>query len=450
MQRLLHNLLHPRKPVAIALGVGLVLLLGMAAVWQVPPFLSQGNSPAGGSNGGTTPTSHPTTPNDPPAIAPQLVDANNRLAWRLLSQLRHASPASGKNLFVSPTSITTALQMTWEGAQGKTQQAIAQTLALDNLPAETRRQAMADLANFLRHPAPSIQLDLANALWVAPSEGNASSLNPEFVKTVRKIYQAEVAELNFATPEAIATINNWVAQNTSDRIPTIARDLPENTIAFLANAIYFKGLWARPFDPENTQNRDFSLANGNTISHPFLAQNATFSYYENNLFQAISLPYGEPEKPQNFRLYIFLPQPNRSLSDFYQQVTPETWENWLQEFRPLPGSIALPKLQLEYETSLVETLSQMGMEIAFDPVNANFNGMRTPPPNLFLNRVQHKTFLEIDEKGTEAAGATSVGVGTTSVAVDTFDMEVNRPFFLAICDHRSGLILFVGSIVSPR
>jgi serpin B len=436
---------------AIALGVGLAVFLGIAAVGQFPKWLSVGSSenpsPVQTTPMTPSPSPSPEATNDAPEIDPQLVNANNRFGWRLFSQIRTASPQ--ENIFISPTSITTALQMTLEGAKGETKQAIAQTLALQNLPTETRREAMAALAEFLSDPAPEIQLDIANALWVASTNSSTPAVNPSFVETVRNIYQAEVGELNFSTPEAIATINNWVAENTNGKIEQITRELPANTVAFLANAIYFKGLWAYPFDPENTENRDFYLANGETISHPFISQNDTFPYYENDLFQAVSLPYGKPGKPQNLSLYVFLPKSNISLSDFYQQQTPENWQNWMQEFRPLSGSIALPKLQVEYEISLTEILANMGMEIAFDPANANFTEIRDREPKVFLDRIQHKTFLEVNEEGTEAAGATSVRVGTTSVAVDTFDMEVNRPFFLTIRDNRSGTILFMGAIANP-
>ncbi len=436
---------------AIALGIGLAVFLGIAAVGQFPKWLStnssENSSPVQTTPMTPSPSPSPEATNEAPAIDPQLVDANHRFGWQLLSQIRTTSPQ--ENIFISPTSITTALQMTLEGAKGQTKQAIAQTLAVQNLPTETRREAMAALAEFLSDPSPEIQLDMANALWVASTNSSTPAVNPSFVKIVRNIYQAEVDELNFATPQAIATINNWVAENTNGKIEQITSELPANTVAFLANAIYFKGLWAYPFDPENTQNRDFYLSNGETISHPFISQNESFPYYENDLFQAISLPYGKPGKPQNLSLYVFLPKSNISLSDFYQQITPENWQNWMQKFRLLSGSIALPKLQVEYEISLTEILANMGMEVAFDPANANFTAIRDREPQVFLDRIQHKTFLEVNEEGTEAAGATSVRVGTTSVAVDTFDMEVNRPFFLAIRDNRSGTILFMGAIANP-
>ncbi|WP_434222969.1 serpin family protein [Limnospira platensis CENA597] len=216
---------------------------------------------------------------------------------------------------------------------------------------------------------------------------------------------------------------------------------------YLINAIYFKGMWSEPFDKELTQEQPFTLIDGSTKLHPLMFQFGNYLYLENSDFQGISLPYGDDAR---FSLYVFLPRENVSLDRFYTQLNATQWEEWIKQMRSRPGSIQLPRFKLEYEVGLNDSLKSMGMDIAFDPNQADFSNL-TSDNNVRISEVKHKTFVEVNEEGTEAAAVTSVTVVTESTPSipEPFSMVVNRPFFLAIRDNQTRTILFMGSIVNP-
>ena len=170
-----------------------------------------------------------------------------------------------------------------------------------------------------------------------------------------------------------------------------------------------------------------------------------FHYLENELFQAVRLPYGKNERVS---MYVFLPAAGSGLDQLYEHLTAENWQNWLSSFRMMEGEGGLPRFTYEYETSLSDVLKALGMEIAFDGDRADFSGMHPIPPNLYISEVKHKTFVEVNEKGTEAAAVTSVEVGVTAMP-ETFTMIVDRPFFFSIVDDMTGTILFMGSVLEP-
>jgi serpin B len=177
-----------------------------------------------------------------------------------------------------------------------------------------------------------------------------------------------------------------------------------------------------------------------------MSQSGRYNYYQDSNFQAVSLPYGQGR----VSMYIFLPSKSSSLKKFYENLNAENWEGWMSQFSSMKGDIVLPRFKVEYEVVLNEALKALGMEVAFDKQRANFGGMCaiSSGANVFIDQVRHKTFVEVNEEGTEAAAATSVGIGITSVQ-PTFSMVIDRPFFLAIRDNQTGAVLFMGSIVEP-
>ncbi|WP_322111844.1 serpin family protein [Aerosakkonema funiforme] len=370
----------------------------------------------------------------------KLVAANTNFGFKLFGQIFRQN--SRENIFVSPTSVAIALSMTYNGASGTTQQAMAQTLQLQGMSLNEINQSQLALINILQNPDPKVKLSIANSLWAKKDV----IFKPDFLQKSKEFYKAQVTNLDFANPNSPSIINGWVNQNTNGKIPKIIDRINPDDILFLINAIYFKGSWTKEFPKNATQQRPFTLLNGTRKQHPLMSQTGRFGYYENQSFQAISLPYGT----RRLSMYVFLPKQNINLQSFYNNLTAENWEQWMNQFVSRQGTIVLPRFKLEYEVTLNQALQALGMGMAFQD-RANFSGMTAVPAK--INQVKHKTFVEVNEEGTEAAAVTSVGVTATSVQIpqqEPFRMVVDRPFFCAIRDNQTGTILFMGSIVEPK
>jgi serpin B len=371
----------------------------------------------------------------------QLAAANTRFGIKLFNQI--VQQDQSKNVFISPSSIAIALAMTYNGASGDTQKAMAQTLELNGLSLDDTNNAYAALRNALTNADPKVQLSIANSLWLR----QGATLNDAFLQRNQLYYRAQVQELNFSDPNAAATINQWVSQNTNGKIPKIVDQIPSEMMLYLINAIYFKGTWTREFDKSKTSDQPFHLTDGSTIPVPLMAQSGSFSYQHNDNFQAVSLPYGDGR----LNMLVFLPAAGSSLQSFEQSLTEDQWATWMSRFHKAEGTLKLPRFKMDYELSLNAPLRALGMNAAFDPQTADFSAMHSGGERFYISEVKHKTFLEVNEEGTEAAAATSVGMGTTSIqpSETKFNMVVDRPFFIAIRDNTTGSILFMGAIVQP-
>ncbi|MEN9239768.1 MAG: serpin family protein [Thermostichales cyanobacterium SZTDM-1c_bins_54] len=340
------------------------------------------------------------------------------------------------NRIVSPISAYLALAMLYNGAAGTTQQAMAQALHISGIPIETiNRQAQGTLERLNAGTDAQIQLQLANSLWL----NQGIPIRPAFVAASQRFYGAEVRTLPFDLA-ALEAINGWAREKTSGKIPGILDAIDSRGIAYLLNAVYFKGNWTRAFQPQLTQPQPFTLANGETISHPLMSQMGSFAYLETDLFQAVRLPYGESGA---VTMTVVLPKGN--LEEFYRQLNPGTWKTWQEQFQEKLGSLKLPRFQTEATFDLKPMLAQLGMEIAFTGA-ADFSAL-TPEPAA-VSRVIQKTFLEVNETGTEAAAVTAIGVARLAAPIDTFTMVVDRPFFLVIGTAEE--ILFMGDVRDPR
>ncbi len=368
-----------------------------------------------------------------------LVNANLEFGLNLWREIVEESQE--ENVFISPTSIAFALGMLYNGADGKTQAEMATALQLQGMSLDEINQANLSLLDSLSQDKEGVKLTIANSLWA--KEG--VSFKPEFLENNRQFYQAKIQELDFNNPETITIINNWVKENTNGKIEEIIDDISAENILFLINAIYFKGIWQNEFDKNNTQNLPFYLADGSQKNHPMMSRNGQYPYYENEKFQGISLPYSDSE----LSMYIFLPKPDSNLPNFLRELNSENWKQWQSNFTKSEGNIQLPRFKLEYEIELNNTLKKLRMNSMFDRNQANFKSMTESQAS--VDTVKHKSFIEVNEEGTEAAAATSIGVRSTSIGLfQPFSMIVDRPFFFAIYDNSTNTILFMGSIFEPN
>lgn len=364
-----------------------------------------------------------------------------KFGFKLLGQLRGNKE---ENLFISPASVAIALAMTYNGAAADTRQAMAGTLEFQGLSLDQINQGNARLRQALRHPDPKVKLNLANSLWLQ----QGFTFKPEFLKNNEKFFGASLQVLNFTDPGAPGAINAWVAKATAGKITEIVKQVQPPLV--IINAIYFKGTWTRPFNQALTRDRPFTLGNGRQKPVPMMSQSGKYQYWRGQKFQAVSLPYGEKGR---FNMKIFLPDRNSSLSEFFRELNAANWEQWQGKFKLTPGSIVLPRYKLTYQASLAKALKALGMAVAFDERKANFSNLCPPPGVVYIDDVIHKTFVEVNEEGTEAAAITAVQMAMTARIVppqETFTMVVDRPFFVAIDDSETGALLFLGAIVEPK
>lgn len=349
------------------------------------------------------------------------------------------------NLFVSPVSLAGAFGPVTAGARGETLAAIVRTM---NFPAETGlHPALGGLLRDLEREGEGGTLSIANALWAM--EG--FPLKPEFSRIARQDYGAAIETLDFRQgAEAAARINNWVKDETRGRIPTLIdpASLDADTALVVTNAVYFLGDWTTPFNASNTREQPFHLPGGATRPVPLMYRKDPFRYFETASFQAIDLPY----KDERLAMSVFLPKRRDGLPALEAELTGARLREWLARLdgeTPREVRLHLPKLRIEEAYQLVGPLKAMGMGIAFDPNRADFRGIAEA--DLFISQVVHKTFLRIDEKGTEAAAATGIEVELTSAPiVPPVVFRADHPFFLVIRDRPGGSILFLGRIVSPE
>ena len=245
---------------------------------------------------------------------------------------------------------------------------------------------------------------------------------------------------NPTEPENV--INSWVSNNTKKKIDKIIDQINPMTVMFLINAIYFKGTWTYQFEEENTIETPFYLPDNSEKMCQLMKIAGTFNYYSNDRMKAVDLPYGD----KKFSMTVILPQGDFGIDDLITELNQTNWNNWIGQFCESEGEIFLPRFTLEYEKSLKEVLAQLGMGIAFSG-QADFTRINKGG-NLFISEVKHKSFVEVNEEGTEAAAATSVEISRTSVG-SGFVFRADRPFVFAIREKNSGSILFIGKIVDP-
>jgi serpin B len=338
-----------------------------------------------------------------------------------------------------------ALAMAYSGAAGDTKEAMAKTLKVQGLELERLNQNNLALGYLLTAADPKITLDIANSIWVREN----FAFNRDFLETIKNDYQARAEALDFGDPKSADVINKWVSDQTKGQIDGIVTPpIDPNGIMFLINAVYFKGDWSSPFNRDQTTDQHFQTGDGQTVTVPMMHQSGTFDYMKTDGFEAVRLPYGEKEQ---VAMYLFLPQGDSGLEALTQQLNQDNWKAWQSLFEKKSGSVMLPRFTMKDERSLNKVLTDLGMGVAFDPGKADFSGMATADldQKMFISEVKHKTFLQVDETGTEAAAATSVGISLTSMPVDDFELKFDRPFFYLIADRQTGAILFMGSVMDP-
>jgi serpin B len=372
-----------------------------------------------------------------------LVDANTAFALQLYGKLG----STEGNLALSPYSISSALAMTYAGARGDTARQMEQTLDFDQSKTGLH-ELFGRLDAALKAAQGSNELSIANSLW--PQE--KYPFREEFLNLLNKDYGATITPLNYereAEPARV-TINQWVDDKTRHKIAELIGPgvLNELTRMVLVNAIYFNGTWATPFPESATQPDKFCAQPGTTITVPFMHKRGQFSYGENDQVQLLALPY----VGQQLEMVVLLPRSRDGIGPLESSLTPASLAAWTSGMWNQQVDVALPKFKMASGFSLAQALKALGLNDAFDPSRADFSGMDGRAHWLYLSAVLHKAYIEVNEKGTEAAAATAVVMRPTAMRIQEPPREfrADHPFLFLIRDSTTGSILFVGRVVKPE
>ena len=349
-----------------------------------------------------------------------------------------------ENTFISPVSAYLALSLLYSGAEGDTKEEIAQLLHATDMTPEEFEERCQEYREYLELGADGITLSLADSLWI--EEG--TEFSPQYLEVLDKYHEATAEELDFSDPDSADIINEWVSDATEEMIEEMVDkgDLAAAQYFILMNAIYFQGEWMEDFDPEETEEKEFTLDDGSTTQVDMMQRESEeydeYQHYGGEGFEAARIPYGE--EGNRTGMYIFVP--DDSLADFYAQLNSENWEKWMDSFAPNYGTIGLPRFEIEYEEKLNDPLKEMGMENAFQQ-DADFSKMLPEEQIAFIDAIEQKAVVEVDEEGTEAAAVTAAyGLGDP----EPFELIDDQPFFFVVRDDKAQSILFAGALVDPE
>ena len=356
-----------------------------------------------------------------------------------LSLLRYvAKEEGGAQVLISPHGIASALLLAWNGAAGKTREDIASTIGLaSGSTFDQFNPTWASLDKSLTSADSELRLANANSIWIRKGK----ELAPSFLARTRNSFGATVQALDFDATHAPDTINTWVQNNTGGKIDSIiAGPIPAAAQLYLINALYFKGTWTSPFKEEVTRPREFHPAREPARKVQMMERLAEWGYHKGEV-EAVRLPYGN----DRFAMYVVLPSEG-GLETWLESLDSKSWLALVSSLSTKEGTVVLPRFRAGFSTKLKPSLSALGMAVAFGDA-ADFSGMTKE--SVSISEVVHKTFIEVDEKGSEAAAATGIEMGSTSVSLDPpFEFVADRPFFFAIRDDQSGTLLFTGIVRS--
>ncbi|WP_426448936.1 serpin family protein [Paenibacillus sp. S-38] len=376
-------------------------------------------------------------------LDPRIAEAHNAFGLELHRKLVEERP--GTNVFLSPYSVASALSMVYHGADGATRSEIGRVLQAAELPVDEWNRGSRILRDLLEHSGEAVHLNVANSVWVR----KGVPLRESFLDRNRDDYGAEGIALDFAGPKAVKTINSWVQKRTGGKIPSIIDDpIPGSTLVYLINAVYFNGRWSNPFEKSATETKDFyPTLDGPAMSVQMMRGQGRYPYLQEKGYQAVRLPY------EGWRFHMLLVLPDEGMS--LQQLQEKLWADagfWRREMPLRQGTIELPRFKIEGDYILNDALAALGMESAFDPRRAEFSGISETVKPFYLSAARHKSYVQVDEEGTEAAAVTafSMAGGAEPPKDEPFHMTVNRPFLLAIQSSETGSLLFLGSIYKPE
>lgn len=357
---------------------------------------------------------------------------DNNFAFELMKQTMANTDES--NVFISPLSVSIALGMTWNGAVGNTKTEMEKTLNMSGMSVKEINEYYKLMQSTLPDLDPKTKLSIANSIWYR----NNFTAKSDFLKANIDYFDAEISPLDFNKQEAVDIINGWCSEKTNGLIPKVIEKIEAEQLMFLINAVYFKGIWVRQFKKEDTREADFTNERNAKVKVNMMNITDTFAYAEDDFAQYLEMPYGN----KAFSMTVILPKSLPATTDF-NGLTTERFNKAVEKLANEKVVVMLPRFKVKNKFQLKPMLQAMGMQKAFT-TGAEFDGIFDVKP-LYIGFVQHDTYVEVTEEGTEAAAVTTVGMTTTSLPNYPYFI-VNKPFAFVIKENSSGIILFMGKI----
>ena len=362
------------------------------------------------------------------------VEKDNAFAFDLLRTTRkHTTEA---NVFISPLSVSMALNMTLNGAAGTTADEMKTALRETGYTMEDINEYSRSLREALLKVDPSTTIGMANSIWYKQE----TSVKEPFIQANRTYYDAEVRAVDFSSPATLPAINGWCAKKTNNKITEVLDNIPEDAFMYLINAVYFKGIWMTRFKKSDTKQASFRKADGTTQEVNMMAQTSTLGYTADERCRYLEMDYGN----KAFSMIVMLPNEGKTTRDVIEQLDNKHWDVITKGIHPTQVSLRMPRFKTECKYQLEKKiLPEMGMNVPFT-TSADFSGITDI--SILISRVIHKTFVQVDEEGTEAAAVTVVETIKTSVDPSPVPFHIDRPFVFAIREKSTGVILFIGEI----
>jgi serine protease inhibitor len=371
----------------------------------------------------------------------QLIEADNTFGLELFQKIREESEK--ENIMISPLSISVAFAMAYNGADKDTKTEMEKAMKLNGLTTEQINNSYKMLIKALQSLDEKVVFELANAIFYA----DGFTVKPDFLNINKTVYDAEVEKLNFNSQAAVDRINDWVSEKTNDKITKIIENLSPLDRMVLLNAIYFNGIWTNKFDEKGTHNLSFTKSNGTTIEVPMMKKEEKLDYTTNSLFSAVKMPYGNGQ----YNMVVMLPATGKNSQNVIDALSFSNWKSWMTKFETKdPVFVTMPRFKFAFDTELKNVLKGMGMVKAFQPNIADFT--KISDEDLYISSAIHKSFIDVNENGTEAAAVTSITFTATSTGNEPPKtiFYVDKPFLFAITEKDTDAILFIGEVNHPE
>ncbi|HDZ41159.1 MAG TPA: serpin family protein [Bacteroidetes bacterium] len=367
----------------------------------------------------------------------ELVRADNAFGFDIFRLIMQDT--DDENVMISPLSISYALSMTLNGANGVTRDSMMKALRYYNISLEEINNSYKDLTDKLMKVDKRVISEIANSVWVE----ERLRVKQAFMDSLTEYFNAEVHDFSVSDPDIVDIINGWIEDNTHGKIKDMINELPADIAMLLINAIYFNGKWKYEFDRDNTTDMPFYPESGPEVSVPMMNQEVTVKINSQAEFMLLELPYGQG----NYVMDIILPEDGFTSSDIIPMLNAEDWADWTENMYKTSIDLFMPRFKYEFKTELKNVLSAMGMGIAFTPFAADFSNISEQ--DLFISKVLHQTFIETNEEGTEAAAATVVMMELTSVPSGPLVVKLDKPFIYIIRETSTNSIVFMGKTGNP-
>ena len=368
----------------------------------------------------------------------EILEADRQFAFELLAKTNELTEE--ENFMISSLSVSYALGMTMNGAAGTTLDAFYDVLHFGDLTNQEVNESYKDLMDQLVTLDDKVEFSIANSIWYKLGY----NVLDDFINTNQTYFDAAVRELDFSDPGAVDIINGWIEEKTNDKIQDMLDFIPSGVVMYLINAIYFNATWKYEFDKSQTGEGSFYSDDGGTTTADFMKVKGAFNYLVHEDFSAVEMPYGDSA----FSMLVMLPSGENTTDDLIGGMDHSQWDTWFSSPNVRNVQIEIPKFKYGFKTLLNDHLIDLGLGIAFSG-GADFSRI-TGTPNIFISRVIHQTFIDVQEEGTEAAAATIVELRETSAGGDSTPIfRADRPFLYFIKENSTGALLFMGKVGKP-